>query len=386
MPMIRKFYLIALLLISGCSGDPFNLAEGGIGGSGIISEGPISSFGSIFVNGVRYDTSNAELSGILSAENELELGMVVTVEGSVEGDSGIAERVYFNPSLIGALEALDLQTQSLNIAGQTVFVDDFTIFANREQLNEFVLGDWLHISAIDSADGQLLARWIRVQNPEQRSQLTGIIEQLDSLQQQFQIRGKAIDYRYAEIETSLEEGAWVRVEGELNTDVLLAQKIKAKAPFTAEPSQQIALHGQIRSNGHLTLGQERIELALHVQFELGQRDDVRNGQLVTGIGERDAEGNLVLSQLRFLEPPKIEDRFELRGHIEAISTEHIQVSGKTYNLSGNTVFHDKRDRERHFNGEQLHIGDYVRLLGAGEEVHILERTRINEPAPLPKRH
>ncbi|NIQ90259.1 MAG: hypothetical protein GWN93_15000, partial [Deltaproteobacteria bacterium] len=52
--------LLALLLIS-CSGGGASSNSGGIGGSGMTSQGSVSGFGSIIVNGTEFDTTNARI-------------------------------------------------------------------------------------------------------------------------------------------------------------------------------------------------------------------------------------------------------------------------------------------------------------------------------------
>ncbi len=81
-----------LLLISCGSGGGGMTAGGGIGGTGIISQGAVSAFGSIFVNGTEFDTSNAAIIvngeeigvGDESVLDNLDIGQVVTVEGTSE--------------------------------------------------------------------------------------------------------------------------------------------------------------------------------------------------------------------------------------------------------------------------------------------------------------
>ena len=62
---------------------------GGIGRTG-IAQGPISTFGSVVVNGVRYDTSSASftINGETGSESDLEVGQVVTVSGTID-DNGV---------------------------------------------------------------------------------------------------------------------------------------------------------------------------------------------------------------------------------------------------------------------------------------------------------
>ena len=52
--------IVSMLLIS-CDGGGSSHAGGGIDGTGIMSAGVVSAFGSIEVNGTEFDTSNAEV-------------------------------------------------------------------------------------------------------------------------------------------------------------------------------------------------------------------------------------------------------------------------------------------------------------------------------------
>ena len=72
----------------------------GIGGSGITSSGTITGFGSVYVNGVKFETSSSTFTiddnpGI---EDLLAVGMRVTVKGTLNADgvSGTATSVSYD--------------------------------------------------------------------------------------------------------------------------------------------------------------------------------------------------------------------------------------------------------------------------------------------------
>jgi hypothetical protein len=73
----------AMLLLASCGGGDNRTADGAIGGTGIIASGPISGFGSVFVNGAEFRTSAATQISVNGAANraqsDLGLGFVVTV-------------------------------------------------------------------------------------------------------------------------------------------------------------------------------------------------------------------------------------------------------------------------------------------------------------------
>src|SRR6202521_2792330 len=111
--MKREFTTIvaaAVLLLASCGG-PTQLA--GIQGSGspVVASGPITGFGSIFVNGVEYATSNAQIriDDQPGAESQLLVGEVVTVTGSVnaDGKTGTATQVTFSGDVAGPITQID---------------------------------------------------------------------------------------------------------------------------------------------------------------------------------------------------------------------------------------------------------------------------------------
>ena len=102
--------ILAFLLIS-CGGGGGMTAGGGIDGSGIISVGAVSAFGSIVVNGTEFDTGNAVL--IVGGEElgigddivraNLDVGRVVTVEGTIseDGNDLTADQITYNDNVKG---------------------------------------------------------------------------------------------------------------------------------------------------------------------------------------------------------------------------------------------------------------------------------------------
>ena len=93
---------LAISITACSSGGGSDVA--GIGGSGITSSGTITGFGSVYVNGVKYDTSGSTITiddnpGI---ESDLAVGMRVTVNGTLTDDSnGTATSISFNDDLEG---------------------------------------------------------------------------------------------------------------------------------------------------------------------------------------------------------------------------------------------------------------------------------------------
>ena len=131
--------IIGLALASCGGGGGGQVAEGGIGGTG-ISTGSVTGFGSIWVNGVEFSTAGArvieedDLAGavILNTDESddptelapyLSEGMVVTVTGTINDDglTGTAETISYEDILEGPIVGTP-SGNTLNVLGQTVNV------------------------------------------------------------------------------------------------------------------------------------------------------------------------------------------------------------------------------------------------------------------------
>ena len=81
-PVAHMVVILLAGLLAACSG-------GGESGSStaavtsVASEGPIAGFGSVIMNGVRWNTDDAdfEIDGQSGSQDDLSIGMIVRVEG-----------------------------------------------------------------------------------------------------------------------------------------------------------------------------------------------------------------------------------------------------------------------------------------------------------------
>lgn len=132
----RLLAAIALLIpiaFTSCGGGG-DFAGGGTGGTGI---GPVTGFGSVKVNGVRYSTAGANIviGGVENRpESELKVGMRVRVDGvfSSADNTGTAGRIEVIREVRGPMDdnAVDNVLNRFRVAGQTVLVNPATLFDN----------------------------------------------------------------------------------------------------------------------------------------------------------------------------------------------------------------------------------------------------------------
>ena len=169
--------------------------SGGMSGTG-ISQGSISSFGSIFVNGVEWDLSGAtiELDGVGSSESALRVGMVVRVEGNraQDGLSGDAQRVEFDDSIEGPIENDPVETipgleRTFSVLGTTISMRlDQTSFDDGATFAGLAAGNVVEVSGFVDSAGAVRATRIEfkgafpgVDNVELRGNVANLVKNLD---------------------------------------------------------------------------------------------------------------------------------------------------------------------------------------------------------------
>jgi Domain of unknown function (DUF5666) len=144
-PMTRREWLAISLAaaVSGCGGGTGGTAGmPGTGGTGIFASGPISGFGSVIVNGVRFDDQEAgvTIEGQDSARNSLRLGMVVKLQGQRDlgGGLGIANRIDVWAIAQGPITAV--AGSQFSVAGMSIQVDGGTVFDGVTAMSAITVG------------------------------------------------------------------------------------------------------------------------------------------------------------------------------------------------------------------------------------------------------
>ena len=233
--------LTSALLIAAC-GDETTTA--GIGGSGYVSSGTITGFGSIFVNGVEFETSSSTFDvddDSSLTESDLAIGMRVVVTGSVNADgiTGTATSVTYDDDLEGPVtgpitENADQTAITFSVLGKTVRINSTTTnfdvtgllsgtpFSYENFKNQSALGNHVEISGyFDSSDLEIIATRVELKAlsfntasslVELKGTITGLTNNSFGLDG---FTGITIDATSASIEDliSLSNGAFVEVKG-----------------------------------------------------------------------------------------------------------------------------------------------------------------------------
>ena len=233
---------------------------GGGGGSSLagidrlgISSGAITGFGSIFVNGVEWDTSGAMITvnGSNGTESQLKLGQVVTVHGTLHADgTGDADSVDFENSLVGPIASIDPATDSFVVLDQTVIVSVDTEFDDsipvgfdgQRTLADLNVNDVVEVSGYRDSTGAVRATRIEIRSGGGDFEVKGVVSNLGATT--FQIGTLVVDYTGAPPVT-LANGDSVEVEGTLAGAILMANSVQLEDSPTGDAGDEGEVEGYI---------------------------------------------------------------------------------------------------------------------------------------------
>ena len=373
--MNRKFTTIvaaAVLLLASCGGST-QLA--GIQGSGSgVASGPITGFGSIFVNGVEYVTSNAQIriDDQPGAESQLLVGEVVTVTGTVnaDGKTGTATQVTFSGDVAGPITRIDTAGGTFVVLGQTVRVSGSTLFDDTilpASITTLKVGNIVEISGFPNAAGEIVASRIQLQAGGSAFEVKGIVQSLDMSAHTFHVNTLTVDYSGIAPSGSLANGATVKVTGTMlnAAGALVATRVDVLQGFggTAnEPGEIEGLITTFTSNADFVINGQRVTTNASTQFMLNGVTLAVNVRVEVD-GSFDASGVLVAKSVQATP----DGSSLVRGLVDSVNaaSNTLSVLGVTITTSSDTEFEDKSSQQmRLFNLSDLRTNDYVEARGA----------------------
>ncbi|WP_150910535.1 DUF5666 domain-containing protein [Marinobacter halotolerans] len=226
-------------LLSACGGEAggnFQVVDGGIRGTG-SSVGPVSGFGSVFVNGIRFSTDgilnravNSD-DGIFN-EGDLDEGMILRVNGEWrQNGEGTASELEYDDTLRGPISVIEAwneasQTAVISILGLNVNIDRQTVIKGKP-VTDFTDNDVVRVSGWRLPNGDFRASLVRVQegvarapDPENEIELEGAIRNFIVAPCSFEIGTVTVQCdQSVQFENfnraDLADGVFVEVEGRL---------------------------------------------------------------------------------------------------------------------------------------------------------------------------
>lgn len=277
----RSWLALAVSALSGCGGGSLSVAGApGTGGTGqyamVYSQGAITGFGSVIINGIKFDDglASVQLDGAAAVSADLRLGMVAAVQGqrSASAVLGTASRIDVWSVAQGLVtQVLTAGGTEFIVAGMTVQTDSATVFDGVSTAAQLSAGSRVAVWGLQaSADGR---RWkaTRVALVTAASVVsTGLVSVSGLLHQ---LNGLVLTGTAA---AALTDGQLVRVQGTLSADgrsVAVARVTPLGAGLVgAQPQGDIEIEGFVTSapaNGRFMLGSIEVDISSAVYSPAG---------------------------------------------------------------------------------------------------------------------
>ncbi len=224
LPQIALCVGLAFLQACGGGSGDASVGAGGTGSSGsavaadpnavsTVAVGPITGFGSIIVNGVKYDDSSASVSsddGRALSRSDLRLGMTTLVRGTSNSATGLgsALSVLVSSELKGVVQART--ATGFQLLGVTVQTSASTVFENA---SDVVNGDFVEVYGVFDATSRTLVASRVERKAIAEHKLRGLVSNLNTVSRQFNIGTQLIDYSSAGAIAGLANGVDIKVTG-----------------------------------------------------------------------------------------------------------------------------------------------------------------------------
>ncbi len=251
------------LTLAACGGG--DVGTNGTGAAPSNTVGTVSGFGSVIVDGVRYDDSKAlvqvETGAGTFALTEAKFGqrtsVVFTTAAAGSLYDGLASRIEVDPAVKGRIDSKT--SDGFVVLGQTIKVNTVqgagpvTVFDGAASLAALAQGDAVEVHAVRQADGSLLATRVEKQTSLSSLRVGGVVTAVtDST---LQIGGLTVNRASASPSPSVERGQSVVVFAAVNgytvgASTLVASSVRVKSTATVASSDDTYLSGVVASAGN----------------------------------------------------------------------------------------------------------------------------------------
>jgi len=381
---------LSALVVSACE---ISSDTAGIGGSGYISNGSVTSFGSVFVNGVEFETSGStfEVEDVSGTQDDLRIGMVVEVTGSInaDGTTGTATHIKYGDDLQGPVENLvaGVTTTTFSIFGKEVIVSESSTSFEKTTFANIAAGNVLEISGFYDQNNVLHASYIEFKsatsNADTVFEIKGQISNLNV--DDFVLQGVAVNAATAifeDLPNGLQNGLFVEVKGTLNNNVLVAGRIEREDGFSEGADVELEgiitryvdnsdfdVNGQIVNATNASFSPANLESMLKEGIKVEVNGQLNNGVFIADeIEARDGSA-------------------EVSATISTISENSFTVdvlTGQlvTVQLTTATLLKDETGEDDNLYISELNTGDFVSVKGFESASDTITATEVKRESEI----
>jgi len=390
---------------SGDAGD----TGAGISGSG-KAVGVITQFGSIFVNGIEYDTSDAVIvvNGVIATEDDLGVGMVVFIQGTVneDGVTGVAEVVIVDDNLKGPISEITsatdesgalLDARQITVLGIDVVIERTGTVFEDTTFESLSAGDFVEIYGFAESGNNIRATRVERENfvaGVTKVEVYGAVNALDTTAETFMLGNYTVNYSAAIFddidESTFADGLLVEVKGTLaSADALSIDATKIEP--TGIDGGDAEDNGEVDVDTAFGDDDEFTTEGTISSYDPATNTFVINGTTIDASSAEFVPGNLILEDglivqvegtfsgdvLIAEEIKSRRGRIEIEARISGLDeanqsiTLNLGVGVLEVAITAQTLMDDDRDsRDERFNFEDLMVGDFL-------EIEALIATRVD---------
>jgi hypothetical protein len=378
----------SILAMTSCgpSVDLTFLGSGGsAGGTGV---GPVTGFGSVIVNGVRYDDAGIDNASFFDDHGRnksgLVAGMMVAIFGSIDGANGTADNITVLRHVDGPMDdnGVNLSTNRLKVMGQDVVVDASTVFDNgvtdladlRDLQGANVNHPELEVHGSADNNGVVHAtfihKWSDDRIAERDVQVRGTVASPKTATT-FVIGRTTVNFTGVAggLPAGVDVGAFVEVKGILRAsdNVLLATFVQPEDATGGQPSG-----GRAEVEGYVNrvvtpnasfelLGPNGVQTVTWTtgttSFTGGTGADIRTGVKVEVEGTRKPDRSLAATKIAIRRASNV----RLESTVTSVPASSLTIFGKTVAVNALTQYKDSRDDLKTFGQGNIFVGDTLEI-------------------------
>jgi hypothetical protein len=377
--------LLAAIVIAGTTGlygcssdsDDGELTGETITNSGTV-QGRITGFGSIYVNGVEYETDNAviHVDGESATEDDLDLGMIVTLRGEASGARGTAQSVTFDDDVEGIVTSVNLDQKgigNINVMGYSVQLDANTLVEyytmDINTLEQAIYDPNVgiqyvaEVSGYSDGQGDIHATRIEIKSYDAINaylEVKGFVQNHSQMNQTFSIAGMNVTYsnvtQYDDMSPAmLNDGLHVEVKGRSfdAQGFLVAEKIENETLSgidNSDVNDDLEIEGVVRS-----LSSDSFVLngyTIYFDENTTGTEVLSENALVEVDAYIDSQSRLYAYEIDVDELyDDYHNGIEMKGLVQEIDTANgtVRVMDKTIAVTSSTMIRDEYTKMRYFN-------------------------------------
>jgi hypothetical protein len=380
-PSILLAATAALVVACGGGGSGMSGTSTAMGTAPVMATGTITGFGSVYVNGVHFQTTSATIrkNGQVVAQSALKVGQIARVKGSKNASdgTGTADSVDVEENVVGPIATMDTALNTLTVLGQTVTIDAGTSFSSDVQpadITGLKGGDFVEVSGMTAADGTITATRIERDASAGTLQVLGTVASVDTTAHRFMINALIVNYSAANLTgfTSGQpaNGDLVEVQGttfDSATTTLTATGVAKQMSDV----QEAGGHGDMEREGLITrfasatdfdVADEPVTTTSATVYHNGTAADLALNVKVEVEGSLNSSNVLVADVISF-------DRnggVELQSNVTAVdkTAGTLTVLGVQITVDSTTRFEDKSSAQvEMFNLSNIGVDDTVNVRG-----------------------